>query len=66
MQKILPFVVALFVATALSLFAQDQQFETDTIPTSEGDLVITFLRHSTLMFTFNGKCVDWFWYATRP
>ena len=53
MQKILPFVVALFVATAFSSIAQDQQYEEDVFPTSEGDLIITFLRHSTMMFTFN-------------
>ena len=32
-----------------------KQFETDTIPTSAGDLIITFLGHGTLMLTFNGK-----------
>jgi len=32
-----------------------QQFETDVIPTSAGDLEITFLGHGTLMFTFGGK-----------
>jgi L-ascorbate metabolism protein UlaG (beta-lactamase superfamily) len=31
------------------------QFETDVIPTSAGDLEITFLGHGTLMFTFGGK-----------
>jgi L-ascorbate metabolism protein UlaG (beta-lactamase superfamily) len=32
-----------------------KQFETDTIPTSAGDLIVTFLGHGTLMLTFNGK-----------
>ncbi len=31
------------------------QFETDTIPTAEGDLTITFIGHGTLLLTFDGK-----------
>lgn len=31
-----------------------QMFETDVIPTSAGDLKITFLGHGSLYFTFNG------------
>ncbi|MFC1485893.1 MBL fold metallo-hydrolase [Candidatus Latescibacterota bacterium] len=53
MLKIQAFLVVLILTTALSAFAQEQQFEKDIIPTSAGDLVITFLRHATLMFTFN-------------
>ena len=34
--------------------AQDQ-FETDVIPTSAGDLQITVLGHGSLLLTFNGK-----------
>jgi L-ascorbate metabolism protein UlaG (beta-lactamase superfamily) len=30
-------------------------YETDLIPTSEGDLMITFLGHSSLLFTYNNK-----------
>ena len=37
---------------ATGLFAQDD-FETDTIRTSKGDLRITFIGHGTLMFRFN-------------
>ena len=33
------------------------QFETDTIPTSAGDLEITFLGHGTLMMTFGGRTI---------
>jgi len=33
------------------------QFETDTIPTSAGDLEITFLGHGTLLITFGGKMI---------
>lgn len=32
-------------------------FETDTVKTSTGDLVITFIGHGTLMFTFGGKVI---------
>ncbi|UCF60378.1 MAG: MBL fold metallo-hydrolase [Anaerolineaceae bacterium] len=33
------------------------QYETDVIPTSAGDLKITFLGHGTLMLNFNGKVI---------
>ncbi len=33
------------------------QYETDVIPTSAGDLKITFLGHGTLMLTFNDKII---------
>jgi L-ascorbate metabolism protein UlaG (beta-lactamase superfamily) len=32
-------------------------FETDLIPTSAGDLAITFIGHGSLMMTFNGKTI---------
>lgn len=32
-------------------------FETDLIPTSLGDLAITFIGHGSLMMTFNGKTI---------
>jgi len=32
-----------------------EQFETDVIPTSAGDLHITFLGHGSLMFAFRGQ-----------
>ena len=31
------------------------QFETDSFPTSAGDLAITFLGHASLLLVFNGK-----------
>lgn len=34
-----------------------QKFEKDVIPTSRGDLGITFLGHGTLMMTFEGKTI---------
>ncbi|MFP4395051.1 MAG: MBL fold metallo-hydrolase [Anaerolineales bacterium] len=33
------------------------QFETDVLPTSEGDLEITFLGHGSLMMTFNEQII---------
>jgi L-ascorbate metabolism protein UlaG (beta-lactamase superfamily) len=36
---------------------QKQSFQTDVIPTSTGDLEITFLGHGTLMFNFQGKTI---------
>lgn len=38
------------------MFAKEQ-FERDVIPTSAGDLEITFLGHGTLMMTFGGKII---------
>jgi L-ascorbate metabolism protein UlaG (beta-lactamase superfamily) len=37
-------------------FAQEE-FQMDTIKTSGGDLVITFIGHGTLMFSFDGKTI---------
>ena len=37
--------------------AGPSQFETDTLPTSRGDLKITFIGHGTLMFQFAGKVI---------
>jgi len=51
-----------FFAVFLSLFCligllADQDFEQDIIPTSEGDLKMTFIGHGTLMFEFDGKII---------
>ena len=35
----------------------EEQFETDLIETSAGDLQITFIGHGTLMFQFDGKVI---------
>jgi L-ascorbate metabolism protein UlaG (beta-lactamase superfamily) len=40
----------------MTMFAQER-FERDVIPTSAGDLEITFLGHGTLMMTFGGKII---------
>jgi L-ascorbate metabolism protein UlaG (beta-lactamase superfamily) len=45
--------LAIFAVTAVSAHA----YETDVIPTSTGDLKITFIGHGTLMFTYGGKVV---------
>jgi L-ascorbate metabolism protein UlaG (beta-lactamase superfamily) len=49
-----PFLILAGIAVALPAVAQ---FETDTIPTSKGDLKITFIGHGTLMFTFDNKVI---------
>jgi L-ascorbate metabolism protein UlaG (beta-lactamase superfamily) len=52
-----------FVYTSLFLFcttmavAAEQQFESDKIKTSGGDLVITFIGHGTLMMSWGGKII---------
>jgi len=38
------------------VLAQDQ-IQSDVLPTSVGDLKITFIGHSSLMFTFNGQII---------
>jgi L-ascorbate metabolism protein UlaG (beta-lactamase superfamily) len=37
--------------------AAQEEFETDVIKTSAGNLEITFVGHGTLMFTFGGKVI---------
>lgn len=51
-------IMSLFLITTISapLFAQEN-FEKDIIKTNEGDLVITFIGHGTLMFDFNGLII---------
>lgn len=41
----------------VSSFAQ-QGFKTDTIATSKGDLLITFIGHASLMFRFDNHVID--------
>jgi len=43
-----------FMLVAMTAIAK-QQFQTDTIKTSDGDLEITFIGHGTLMFNYGGK-----------
>ncbi|MDY0091673.1 MAG: MBL fold metallo-hydrolase [Candidatus Vecturithrix sp.] len=51
-------VLILFVVFGLANVVNAQeQFEKDILPTSAGDLEITFIGHGTLMFTFGGKII---------
>ena len=47
------YVVFILLLTGAVHVSSQQQFETDTIATSAGDLQITFIGHATLMFTFD-------------
>jgi L-ascorbate metabolism protein UlaG (beta-lactamase superfamily) len=52
-------IAAAFLAlTGATHTMAQQQFERDTIKTSAGDLVITFLGHGSLMMTFAGKDIQ--------
>ena len=46
------FVFVFIVFGMISSLAQEQ-FEKDTISTSGGSLIITFIGHASLIFTFN-------------
>ncbi len=50
------FIAVLVVGLAVSA-AAEEQFETDVIKTSGGDLRITFIGHATLVFTFGETVV---------
>ena len=56
MSKVLILTIAMVCGLTLTGFAE-AGFEEDVIPTSAGDLKITFIGHGTLMFTFNGKTI---------
>ena len=47
---------ALFVLLSTVSSNAQEQFPSDVIKTSYGDLRITFVGHASLIFTFNGKC----------
>ncbi len=47
----------LFFSMALAAPAAAEQFPTDVVKTSAGDLRITFIGHASLLFNFNGKTV---------
>jgi L-ascorbate metabolism protein UlaG (beta-lactamase superfamily) len=55
MRKII-FILAFFVSGMISISAQ-QQFEKDTISTSNGNLVITFIGHASLILNFNNMVI---------
>ena len=58
MQRVALFLFFLLLASspAQSLQAQNT-FQEDILPTSAGDLTITFIGHGTLMFTFGEKVI---------
>ena len=56
MSNVLIFAIALVCGLTFTGSAE-AGFEEDVIPTSAGDLKITFIGHGTLMFTFNGKTI---------
>lgn len=56
MKNLIFFAFTMMTGLTLSASAQDQ-FESDTITTSAGDLKITFVDHGTLMFEFNGLVI---------
>jgi L-ascorbate metabolism protein UlaG (beta-lactamase superfamily) len=47
----------IFLGCVTGLVNAQVHFETDNITTSSGDLMITFIGHGTLIFTFNGKVI---------
>ena len=47
----------LFVLCTANLAADQNQFKTDIITTTSGDLKITFIGHGTLLFTFSEKII---------
>ncbi len=49
--------IAIFLFIFSNSSAFSQEFEQDSIPTSQGELKITFLGHSTLFFAFGGKII---------
>ena len=57
MGKIFILSMSFVLICAITAGAAVKYFETDTIKTSRGDLVITFLGHATLMMTCDGKVI---------
>ena len=56
------FIAIFSIVFTLNVFAEEvtteeDMFEEDIIKTSSGDLKITFIGHSSVMFTFNGKII---------
>ncbi len=51
------FIILFLLITSAALMGGAQEFESDLIPTSDGELRITFIGHGTLMFQFRGKVI---------
>lgn len=50
--------VMLFSMVLATVVSAQEQFPSDIIKTSSGDLTITFIGHGSLMFTFGGKVIQ--------
>jgi L-ascorbate metabolism protein UlaG (beta-lactamase superfamily) len=48
----------ILILTTMQIHNTDARFGRDTIPTSQGDLVITFIGHASLMFEFNNRVIQ--------
>jgi len=57
MEKIFVLCVGCIFFCAVAVCGAEQNFETDIIKTSQGDLAITFLGHGTLMMEIGGKII---------
>ncbi|UCD36888.1 MAG: MBL fold metallo-hydrolase [Fidelibacterota bacterium] len=57
MMKQLPLIAMLLILSSSMIACARAKSEEDIIPTSGGDLAITFIGHGTLMFTFDGKSI---------
>lgn len=55
--KTLRLFAAVFLIAGCANAAPKTEFEMDVLPTSKGDLRITFIGHGTLMFQFDGKVI---------
>jgi L-ascorbate metabolism protein UlaG (beta-lactamase superfamily) len=56
MEKIAFAVLSLFCCATVAVAAQ-QKFEEDKIKTSDGDILITFMGHATVMISFGGRII---------
>jgi len=56
MDKLCQSLLFISLILASSAYAQEQ-FQSDVIKTSSGDLLITFIGHGSLMFSFGGKVI---------
>jgi L-ascorbate metabolism protein UlaG (beta-lactamase superfamily) len=55
MKNVFVFLMSIFVLSTLTM--AQKNYQTDTIPASSGNLMITFLGHGSLMFTFDSTVV---------
>ena len=53
-------IILLFILIFSTSLSAQKQLKKDTIPTSAGNLEVTFVGHGTLMFSFGGKVIHVF------